>query len=206
MTLRKALFYFDITEINYSYRDFFASELKLGRFSRWMPGLYCGMPLFSESQAGYLHPLKYLLYPRLKTWQAFNLDTVGSVWLAGIGAYWMAPPPRRGDRRACGRRDVRPRRIHMGASDPHEHGERPHQRPVRRLGPGMLLGRRPAPGGRDRRLRDLLSSLRRAPSGRDPHQFRPRRLRPLSGGDRAEPRTLASSRSARRSGRSPWRR
>ncbi len=48
------------------------------------------MPLFSESQAGYLHPLKYLLYPWLQTWQAFNLDTILSVWLTGVGTYcWL---------------------------------------------------------------------------------------------------------------------
>ncbi|WZO96389.1 YfhO family protein [Isosphaeraceae bacterium EP7] len=88
--LSKALFYFDITEINYAYREFFARELKAGRFSRWCPDLYCGLPLFAESQAGYLHPLKYVLYPWMATWQAFNLDTVGSVWLTGLGAYgWL---------------------------------------------------------------------------------------------------------------------
>jgi hypothetical protein len=90
VSLRRALFYFDITEINYAYRDFFASELRAGRFSRWFPGLYCGLPLYSESQAGYLHPLKYLLYPWLATWQAFNLDTVLSVWLTGLATYgWL---------------------------------------------------------------------------------------------------------------------
>jgi len=89
-TLRRAFFYFDITEINYPYRHFFAEELKAGRFSRWCPWLYCGMPLFSESQAGYLHPLKYLFYPWMETWKAFNLDTIFSVWLAGAGAYgWL---------------------------------------------------------------------------------------------------------------------
>ena len=90
VTLRGALFYFDITEINYPYRAFFAEELQAGRFSRWCPTLYCGMPLFSESQAGYLHPLKYLLYPWMETWKAFNLDTVLSVWLTGVGTYgWL---------------------------------------------------------------------------------------------------------------------
>jgi hypothetical protein len=90
VSLQRALFYFDITEINYPYRAFFASELKAGRFSRWCPGLYCGLPLYSESQAGYLHPLKYLLYPWMATWKAFNLDTVLSVWLTGLGTYgWL---------------------------------------------------------------------------------------------------------------------
>ena len=89
-TLKRALFYFDITEINYPYRHFFASELKAGRFSRWCPGLYCGLPLYSESQVGYFHPLKYLLYPWTATWKAFNLDTILSVWLTGVGAYgWL---------------------------------------------------------------------------------------------------------------------
>ncbi len=90
VTLKGALFYFDITEINYPYRAFFAAELKAGRFSTWFPDLYCGMPLYSESQAGYLHPLKYLFYPWLPAWQAFNLDTVVSVWIAGLGVYgWL---------------------------------------------------------------------------------------------------------------------
>jgi hypothetical protein len=90
VTLRRALFYFDITEINYPYRAFFAEELRAGQFSRWFSGLYCGLPLFSESQAGYLHPFKYLFYPWLATWQAFNLDTVFSVWLTGTGTFlWL---------------------------------------------------------------------------------------------------------------------
>ena len=90
VSLRKALFFFDITEINYPYRDFLANELKAGRFSRWFPGLYHGLPLFAESQAGYLHPLKYVLYPWLATWEALNLDTVGSIALTGLAMYgWM---------------------------------------------------------------------------------------------------------------------
>jgi hypothetical protein len=86
----KALFYFDITEINFPYRDFLAREMKLGRFSRWMPGLYCGFPLYSESQAGYLHPLKPFLYPWMETWRALNLDTVLSIWLTGLATFgWL---------------------------------------------------------------------------------------------------------------------
>ena len=104
VTLRGALFYFDITEINYPYRSFFAEELRAGRFSRWCPWLYCGMPLYSESQAGYLHPLKYLLYPWMETWKAFNFDTVLSIWLTGLGTYgWL-------------RRHVRPAAALTGAS------------------------------------------------------------------------------------------
>jgi len=90
VSLRGALFYFDLSEINYPYRDFLAGEIRSGRFSRWHPGLYCGLPLFGESQAGYFHPLKYLFYPWLATWVALNLETVASVWLAGAAAYgWL---------------------------------------------------------------------------------------------------------------------
>jgi hypothetical protein len=90
VAFRGAFFYFDITEINYPYRDFFANELKAGRLSMWHPGLYDGLPLFSESQAGYFHPLKFVLYPWLPTWKAFNLDMVLSVWLAGVFTYgWL---------------------------------------------------------------------------------------------------------------------
>ena len=90
VTFRGALFYFDVTELNFAYRDFLANEIRHSRFSRWFPGLYCGLPLFSESQAGYLHPLKYVLYPWLATWKAFNLDTVGSVWLTGLATFgWL---------------------------------------------------------------------------------------------------------------------
>lgn len=104
VSLQKAFFYFDISEINFPYRDFFAGELKQGRFSRWCPSLYCGMPLYSESQAGYLHPLKFLFYPWMATWKAFSLDCVASVWLAGLGAYgWL-------------RRHVGPRGALTGAS------------------------------------------------------------------------------------------
>ena len=104
VTLRGALFYFDITEINYPYRAFFADELRAGRFSRWCPWLYCGLPLYSESQAGYLHPLKYLLYPWMETWKAFNFDTVLSIWLTGMGTYgWL-------------RRHVRPAAALTGAA------------------------------------------------------------------------------------------
>lgn len=86
----RAFFYFDVTEINYPYRDFLAREIRLGRFARWMPGLFCGLPLYAESQAGYWHPLKYLLYPWMPTWRAFNLDTILSVWLTGVGTYgWL---------------------------------------------------------------------------------------------------------------------
>ncbi len=166
--LRRALFYFDITEINYPYRAFFAEELKAGRFSRWFPGLYCGLPLFSESQAGYLHPFKYLLYPWLATWQALNLDTVLSIWLTGAGAIsgcagmWARGGVDRG-------RGLRPEWIHVGPFDSHQYDQRDGKRPVRDLGIGVLVGVGTlALGGAGWRSFGL-SSVCRPPSGRPPH-------------------------------------
>jgi len=83
---------FDITEINYAYRDFFARELRAGRFSRWFPGTLLRLPLYSESQAGLSPPAEIPALPWLPTWQAFNLDTVLSIWLTGLGTYgWLRP-------------------------------------------------------------------------------------------------------------------
>ncbi|MEI6399860.1 MAG: hypothetical protein WCO71_13915, partial [Pseudomonadota bacterium] len=68
ITGRSALFYFDVTELNYAYRHYFAENLKAGRIAFWCQNLYNGFPLYSESQAGYWHPVKYLFYPFLSTW------------------------------------------------------------------------------------------------------------------------------------------
>lgn len=84
---QRVLFYFDITELNYPYRAYFGNELQAGHFPLWCPHLYCGFPLFAESQTGYLYPLKYLLYPWMPPWLAFGYDTVLSVWLAGLAMY-----------------------------------------------------------------------------------------------------------------------
>ena len=124
----------------FPYRDFLAREIRAGPLLALVPGLYCGLPLYSESQAGYLHPFKYLLYPWLETWKAFNLDTVLSVWLTGAGDVRLAPPARRAGGGADRRGGLRARRVHLGPPDPHEHDQRPGERAVRGLGPGSGPG------------------------------------------------------------------
>ena len=126
-------------------------ELRAGRFSRWCPGLYCGFPLYSESQAGYFHPLKYLLYPWLETWKAFNLDTVLSIWLTGLGTYgWLRRHV--GASGADRRGRLRPQGVCLGAPDPHKHEQRADERPLRVLVTRSGLGAREvvAPGPRRR--------------------------------------------------------
>ena len=95
VSLRKALFYFDITEINLPYRDFLAREIRLGRFSRWCPGLYNGMPLFSESQAGYLHPLEIRSVPVAQDLAGVQPRHRALGLADGPGHLRLAPPPRR---------------------------------------------------------------------------------------------------------------
>ena len=162
-------FYFDITEINYPYRAFFAEELKAGRFSRWCPGLYCGLPLYSESQAGYLHPFKYLFYPWMATWKAFNLDTVLSIWLTGAGELSLAAAARRADGGALRCGHLRPERLHVGALRAHQHDQRAGERAVRDLGAGVLV----VDGAVARRGAGAVcagvSGVRGPPSGRAPH-------------------------------------
>ncbi|MBI1323557.1 YfhO family protein [bacterium] len=87
-----ALFYFDVTEINYAYRHYFAESLKSGRLAFWCHRLYNGLPLFAESQAGYFHPLKYIFYPWMSTWAALGYDMAASLALTGLGTYfWLRP-------------------------------------------------------------------------------------------------------------------
>lgn len=87
---KAALFYFDVTELNYAYRHAFAENLKAGRIAFWCHNLYNGFPLYSESQTGYWHPLKFILYPFLSTWYAFSCDMILSLALAGLGTYtWL---------------------------------------------------------------------------------------------------------------------
>ena len=85
-----ALFYFDVTEINYAYRHYFAETLKSGRLAFWCHRLYNGLPLFAESQAGYFHPLKFIFYPWMSTWAALGYDMVASLTITGLGTYvWL---------------------------------------------------------------------------------------------------------------------
>ena len=134
------------------------------------PSLYCGLPLYSESQAGYLHPLKYLLYP-----VAADLAGVeprhGAVGLAGgAGGLRLAASARRAGRGADRRGGLRPGRIHLGAPGPHEHDERPDERPVRLLGARGGVGRGPAAWRGAGGAGPGVPGLRRPPAGHDPHR------------------------------------
>ena len=140
VSLRRALFYFDITEINYPYRAFFAEELRAGRFSRWFPGLYCGMPLVQREPGGLSSSVQV---------SALSLDgdlegaepRHGALGLVDRrGGLFLAEAARRPRGRLDRGGGPRPGRIHLGPSDPHQHDQCAGERPVRHLGPGMRRG------------------------------------------------------------------
>ena len=88
----------------------------------------------SESQAGYLHPFKYLFYPWMETWKAFNLDTVLSIWLSGAGKLSLAAAARRANCGPFRRGHLRAERVHVGPLRAHQHDQRTGERAVRDLG------------------------------------------------------------------------
>ena len=139
--LRRALFYFDITEINYPYRAFLARELQ-------------GRPLLALVPRPLLRPAAVQREPgRLPAPAevpalpvAAHLAGVeprhGPVGLAGRpGGLRLAPPPRRPGRRADRRGGLRPGRLHLGASGPHQLDQRPGRGAAGALGPGDRRGR-----------------------------------------------------------------
>jgi len=77
VSLQRALFYFDITDLNLPFRHFYGHWISQGRFPLWTESIYCGYPIFAEGQAGALYPLNLLLFTCLPSWVAMNLSTVG---------------------------------------------------------------------------------------------------------------------------------
>ncbi len=90
VSLRRALFYFDITEINYPYRDFLAERVAGRAVLAVDAGAVQRLAAVCREPGGLPAPAQVLLYPWLPTWQALNLDTVGSIALTGLAMYgWM---------------------------------------------------------------------------------------------------------------------
>jgi len=90
LTLRGVFFHYDHAIQNYPYRLFFAEGLRQGRLRLWTPDIFCGFPLFAESQGNALYPLFLLLFRLLPTWIAYNYYHILHFMLAGAGAYVLA--------------------------------------------------------------------------------------------------------------------
>jgi len=90
VTLQGAFFYYDHSIQNYPFRLFFAEGLGQGRFRLWTPDIFCGFPLFAESQGNAAYPPFLALFGLLKPWVAYNYYTVLHFLLAGVFTYILA--------------------------------------------------------------------------------------------------------------------
>ena len=95
VTLKGVFFYSDHAVQNFPYRLFFARGLQEGRLPLWTNDIFCGFPIFAESQGNACYPLFALLFGALKPWVAYNYYTVFSPIflrarsiLAGPGGWW----------------------------------------------------------------------------------------------------------------------
>jgi hypothetical protein len=88
--LRGVFFHYDHAIQNFPYREFFAEGLRQGRLRLWTPDIFCGFPLFAESQGNALYPGFLALFSVLKPWVAYNWYTIAHFLLAGAAAYLLA--------------------------------------------------------------------------------------------------------------------
>ena len=83
----QTLFFYDVLMQNYPFRQYFAEGLRLGELPLWCSQIYCGFPLFAESQAGAAYPVQMLIYLLLPDTAAFNTSILLHLLLAGGGTY-----------------------------------------------------------------------------------------------------------------------
>lgn len=90
--------YDDIVKLHIPYRYLYSQALRSGDSILWTPRFYCGYYYHGEGEAGFCHPLHWLLYRTLPLELAFNLEFVlNYAWLfAGMFFLlrrWTTSPP-----------------------------------------------------------------------------------------------------------------
>ncbi|MHC4591339.1 MAG: YfhO family protein [Planctomycetota bacterium] len=90
VTLQGVFFHYDHAIQNYPYRQFFAEGLRQGQLRLWTSDIFCGFPLFAESQGNSLYPLFLILFRVFDPWIAYNYYTVLHFLMAGLFAYVLA--------------------------------------------------------------------------------------------------------------------
>lgn len=90
VTLQGVFFHYDHAVQNYPYRLFFARGLGQGRLPLWTGDIFCGFPLFAESQGNALYPPFFILFGLLEPWIAYNYYHVLHFFLAGLFTYVLA--------------------------------------------------------------------------------------------------------------------
>lgn len=76
----------DIRSYYYPAWAYFSSAVKMGSIPFWCPGIYCGFPLFADSEMGLFYPLNFLLF-RLPVTAGFNYSLVIHYLLGGWFTY-----------------------------------------------------------------------------------------------------------------------
>ncbi len=66
--------YDDVKNLHIPYRCIYSLALKAGDSFLWTPRFFCGYYIHSEGEAGFCHPLHWLLYRTLPVELAFNLE------------------------------------------------------------------------------------------------------------------------------------
>ncbi len=90
VALRGVFFHYDHALQNYPYREFFARGLRDGQMPLWSSDLFCGFPLFAESQGNAAYPPFLALFSALRPWVAYNYYTVLHFLMAGLFTYLFA--------------------------------------------------------------------------------------------------------------------
>ncbi|MCD6416899.1 MAG: YfhO family protein [Planctomycetes bacterium] len=90
VSLRGVFFHYDHALQNYPYRLLFARALREGRFPLWTNQVFCGFPIFAESQSNALYPPFLALFRFLPTWVAYNYYHVLHFAMAGVFTYFLA--------------------------------------------------------------------------------------------------------------------
>lgn len=80
--LGKMPFLADIKSYYYPGWNYFSQAFKAGGPSLWCPGIYCGFPLFADSEMGIFYPIN-LLFFQLPSVAGFNFSIVISYLLGG---------------------------------------------------------------------------------------------------------------------------
>src|SRR3954452_2614382 len=75
----------DLGRFHLPVRQFYARCLADGDDFRWHPGLYCGVYLQGEGQAGMDHPLHRLMYATMPTAMAFQVEAIGGYPVMFVG-------------------------------------------------------------------------------------------------------------------------